>query len=188
MTKKKSSRTDLSRRKPERILALDVSSVCVGFSVFEGKRLSKYGKYVQQGKEHGERLAHFDEWLTEQFSKFVPQQVIIEMPYSGRRRFTFGVLMMYFAIVISAFYRWAGYEMPKANRITASMVKRRMRMEKGSSHAERKRMMVEKINEVYGLALKFKATDKHKKVSDDDIADAIAVARAWLIQEGIENE
>lgn len=180
MRKKKLSRAVVSRRKPECVLGLDTSSVCVGFSLFTGSRLSKYGRYVQVGKGHGERLMHFQDWLLEQFVAFRPDQVVVEMPYSGRRRHAFGVLMLYYGAVISTFFRWAGMEMPKENQVQANVVKRRLEMDKGSSHAERKRMMVDKINELYGLKLKYKATDKHKKVSEDDTADAIALVHAWL--------
>ena len=46
----------------------------------------------------------------------------------------------------------------------------------------RKKAMVDRINELYGLDLRFKADDKTKKVSQDDTADGIAVGRAWLLQ------
>lgn len=169
-----------------RMLALDVSSVAVGWAVFDGQELGEYGKYRQEGKEHGEHLMHFGAWLLEVLAAYKPDYMVVEMPYAGRRRYTYGVLMMYFGAVIRAHFEHFGFEMPTEDRVAAHAVKRLLEMPKGSDHENRKRMMVNEINWLYGLNLKFKAKDKTKKVSDDDIADAIAVGRARLIRQGKE--
>ena len=174
----------------ERILSLDISSVCVGFAVHEGGKLMHFGKHIQAGKHHGARLASFRAWLHEMYRKFEPHQVVLEAPYAGRKRFTFGVLMMYVAVVLQTHYEWRQEEMPDENRVQSSVVKRILRVKRGKTHEERKKLMVQLINTLYKLNLRFKADDKTKKVSDDDTADAIALGRAFLLRyrPGVINE
>lgn len=165
------------------MVALDVSSVAVGWAGFEGTNLAGYGKYIQIGKEHGQKLWNFRGFLLELLETHQPDHLVVEMPYAGRRRYTYGVLMLYLSVVLQTHWEFFGYEMPSEDRVAAHQVKRRMQMPKGTDHENRKRLMVNEINQLYGLNLKFKAKDKTKKVSDDDIADAIAVGRARLLQE-----
>jgi Holliday junction resolvasome RuvABC endonuclease subunit len=165
------------------VLALDVSSVCVGWALFDGIDLVAYGKYRTVGEEHGERLYNFGQWLYTMLEERQPDAAIVEAPYPGRRRNSYGVLQMYFGVVLATHVRWCGREMPHDQRVAAHRIKRLLQMPKGADHESRKRQMVQEINRLYGLALKFKAKDPKKRISDDDIADAIALARAWLLLE-----
>jgi Holliday junction resolvasome RuvABC endonuclease subunit len=185
-----------SRRKPlstgGRLLALDTSSVCVGWALFEGATLVAYGKHQQRGTEHDERLVNFEDWLRALLKEHRPEVVVVEAPYAGRRRFTYGVLMLYLAVVLMVHMRHFGCPMPSAQRVAAHQVKRLCGVQrakqggafekKGSAHETNKRLMINRINELYGLDLRFKAGDKTKRVSDDDVADAIAVGHAWIVR------
>lgn len=179
--RKKACRTT-SRGTPERILALDTSSVCVGFAVFDGEELKRYGRFLQKGVDHGERLHQFRLWLLATLKELQPDQLIFEAPFAGRRRYAFGVLMMYVAVVLMSHVQWADAEIPSENRVPAAQVKRILKAERGATHETRKRLMVLAMNKAYGLSLKFKSNDKAKRVSEDDVADAIALGRAWLIR------
>jgi Holliday junction resolvasome RuvABC endonuclease subunit len=182
VTVRRKSAASSTTRRPERILSLDVSSVAVGFAVFDRGKLIDYGKYQQRGKAHGERLMHFQRWLTATIDEFKPDQVVVEKPYAGPRRSVFGVLMLYIAMILAVHFRRFECELPDENRVPANLVKKILKMPKGANHEARKRMMVNEINRLYGLNLKFKSDDKTKKVSEDDIADGIAVGRAWLLR------
>lgn len=171
-----------NRNTSERVLGFDCSSVCCGFAVFEGFKLKTYGRFHQEGKEHGERLHHFRLWLLSMFQEVKPDQVVFEAPYAGRRRYAFGVLMMYTAVIIQTYFEWTGQELPADNRVMAGAVKKILRAKHGATHETRKRLMVLAMNEAYGLNLKFKSKDQAKRISEDDISDAIALVRAWLIR------
>lgn len=174
-TRSSSRRTEL-----ERILSLDISSVAVGFGVFDRGKLSDYGRYRQRGEEHGERLHHFARWLYDMFKKLGPDEVVVEQPYPGHRRNTYGILMLYIGVILMVHFHVFGEELPSVNRVQPNLVKRSLKMPKGKDHEDRKRMMVVEINRLYGLNLKFKANDKTKRISEDDVADGIAVGRAWI--------
>jgi len=163
------------------VLALDVSSVCVGWALFDGPVPVQYGKFRVPGKDHGERLAHYFEWLLATVAQLGPDDLIVEAPYPGG---SYGVLMQYYGVTLQCYWRWKQAEMPQANRVAAAQIKRLLKMPKGSDHDARKQMMVEAVNRWYGLALQYKRNDKSKAVSDDDIADAFAVMRAWRLRHG----
>jgi hypothetical protein len=170
-------------RVTERVLAFDISSVCVGWSVWVNGELERHGKFGQQGEDHGERLACFRHWLLGTFKQFTPDQVVYERPYSGRRRNAYGVLQLYVAALLIAHWEHFEREIPVANSVPAREVKRRNRMRKGKDHEANKRIAVLLANRLYGLRLKYKSNDRKKAVSQDDVADAILLGRAWLLAE-----
>jgi Holliday junction resolvasome RuvABC endonuclease subunit len=170
----------LSTLEPERVLCLDVSSKCVGWAVFQDGELAQHGRYLQEGVGHGERLFHFHGWLLAMLSELEPTQLIYEAPYSGRMRFTFGVLSRYAGMVDAAHFQFFSEEIPSDNAVPAHLVKRAIGARKGASHTDNKRIVLNMVNQVFGLSLKFKENDATKKVSQDDEADAIALGWAWL--------
>lgn len=166
---------------PSSLLALDVSSVCVGWALFRGLSPVAHGKYLHKGKAHGQKLAEFEDWLTSILDKEDPEVLVVEAPYAGRRRYAFGVLMMYYGVVQMAHMRWRKHELPNEHRIAAHQVKRLLNLPKGATHTARKIIALERINQLYGMSFVF---SENKKNSDDDTADSMAVARAYFIQQG----
>ncbi|TFH49104.1 MAG: hypothetical protein E4H01_04980 [Lysobacterales bacterium] len=166
---------------PTSLLALDVSSVCVGWSLFHGVKPVAHGKYLHKGKAHGQKLAEFEDWLVALLERDDPEVLVVEAPYAGRRRFAFGVLMMYYGVVQMAHIRWRGKELPSEHRMAANQVKRLLHLPKGATHTARKIIAIERINQLYGMSFVFSENKKH---SDDDTADSMAVARAYYIQQG----
>lgn len=166
----------------ERTLGLDVSSKCVGWAVFDDATLVKCGKYRVLGASHDQRLSQFEYWLGEMLLTWAPDQLVYEQPFlAPRRRNAFQVLMLYVAAVLIAHYRWAGVELPAENRVAAAEVKRRIRFPKTTSYDNRKQLMVRRVNQAFGLKLRYKEGDTTKRVSDDDTADAVAVVWAWAL-------
>jgi Holliday junction resolvasome RuvABC endonuclease subunit len=162
------------------MLALDVSSVCVGWALFSEGVPEQFGKYHTVGDTHDERLLHFHRWLGEQLQALHPDELVLEEPYFSRQPHTFAVLTQYCTMVLLAHMEYFGRPMPLGNRIQPAQVKRELNAKYGTSHTNRKRLMVLLMNQTYGLDLRFKHPDKLKRVSDDDIADALALGRAWL--------
>lgn len=167
-----------------RVLALDVSSKCVGYAVFDGTDLVEHGRYRTEGVSHDERLLRFQFWLMELFVATSPDELVVERAFAGRQRNAYGVLMLYHGCLLASWFAYHGAPLPDEQRVQAKAVKRLLGLKQLPSHDARKRQMVLEMNKQYKLRLKWKSHDPLKKVSDDDEADAIAVGRAWLIQTG----
>lgn len=166
-----------------RLLALDPSSTCTGYACFDNGHLTAYGKWRPPPKsEHGQKLDDFRRWLLELLEVLQPTEVVFEMPYAGRRRSAYPVLMMYVGVILAVHWSRQGREVPIINRMPASAVKKHLKMPKGASHEARKHMMILEINRLYRLQLRFKDNDATKRISDDDVADAIACGRAWILR------
>lgn len=60
-------------------------------------------------------------------------------------------------------------------------VKRILKVKKGRDHDDNKKIMVKRINSIYGLHLKF-VKNKAKSYNDDDVGDAIALFHSWLLR------
>lgn len=164
-----------------RVFGLDVSSTTVGWCVFDGATVVAYGKFHPKGRPkcHGEKLASYARWLRGMLETHKPDEMVVEVPYSGRRRFTYGILMMYLGVGLQQYFEYFGCEMPATSRIMPHAVKRLLRVKKQLTYEQRKKQMVLFVNACHQLDLQYKAKDKGK-VSDDDIADAIALVQAWL--------
>lgn len=164
-----------------RILGLDSSSKAVGWALFEGERLIRRGKYIQQGDDHGEKLYHFYRFLCDLYAQHKPSQVVVELPFSAGRGKAFAVLIRYFGMIEAAHFAHFEQELPKENRLHPKVVKALLEVKPTNNHDRNKAMMVKEINSLYGLNLRFHPNNK--SVSDDDIADAIALVHAWLLKE-----
>jgi hypothetical protein len=166
----------------ETIVGLDISSVCVGFSVFHDAELFEYGRYHQVGEHHGEKLSHFGAWLRELFTKHAPDQVIIERPYPVARKNTYGVLMLYIGMALAIHFSCRNQEIPLTNMVPAALVKRTLKVPKQDTYEERKQVMLNEVNKLYDLKLIYQANDRTKRISEDDTADSIALVRTWLLR------
>lgn len=166
----------------ERVLALDVSSKCVGWAVFDNGVLTQHGRYVQQGEGHGERMMRFHTWLHETLAGTAPTFLIYEEPYRGRNGAVYGLLSRYAGVVETVHFEHFASEMPAHAIVRAKDVKRAIGAKKGRSHEQNKKIVLLLINQVFGLSLKYKTNDPTKRISQDDEADAIALNWAWHIQ------
>lgn len=169
----------------KRLLAFDVSSVCVGWSLFCDGKLTEHGKYLQAGKGHGERLSAFTDWAHTMFKKYKPTTVAVEAPFQGRHRYAFAVLSMYRAALLIAHWEAFGVELAAENQIPAHTIKKTLGVEKAPTkdpakrHAFNKQVVIEEINRLYQTRFRYVGDDAAKRKSDDDIADAVAVGHAW---------
>lgn len=164
----------------QRLLALDISSKAVGWSFWVNEELVRYDKFVLPEKlGHGGRLCHFRDELTHLMAELLPTRVVYEAPYQGRMRKVFGVLSMYIGMLKAMYFEVSGVDLADEDGIAAHLVKRRIGARRGRSHDENKRIVVQLVNERFGIALAYNATDRSKRLSDDDVADAIAVG--WSV-------
>lgn len=166
----------------ERVLGFDSSSKACGWSVFDNGQLVAYGRYLQSGTGHGERLMHFRYWILHMFTHWAPHRVIFEAPYQGRMRNTFGVLSKYVAMIEAAHFEHYGREIGETGTMPAHLIKKLIGAKKGKDHEANKKIVLLMINQQFGLSLKFKSNDVTKKVSQDDDADAIALNWAWHLK------
>lgn len=166
----------------ERVLALDISSVCCGWSVFDNGQLHTYGKYKQVGEGHGERMLKFAEWIFQMLESWNPTHFIYEAPYAGPRKHAFSVLIRYAGVAQMTYFRWKGEELPEDSAVPANIVKKLIGAKKGKNHEANKKIVLLMVNQRYSLSLKYKAKDPKKTISQDDEADAIAVNWAWHVK------
>src|SRR6266516_2034085 len=164
--------------KDERILALDISSTCTGWAYGVDGKLIAYGKHIQKQMDRGKKLALFAQWIVQILEAKRPNIILIEKPYRGRNSNVLAVLSKFIAVAEMCVFIVLGIELednwfrdPKAN-------KKALQVSKGSDYEDNKRLMVQKINQIYNLKLKYGAK-KSKKTNDDDISDAIAILTAW---------
>lgn len=165
-----------------RALALDISSKCVGWAIFDDGDLVAFNQYMPHGHEHGEKLVDFHVWLSEMFQQWEPTDVVYEMPYPGREKHAFGVLQMYVAALFAEHWMYFGREIPTNSRITPREVKRANGLLTGGTYKANKALAVAKVNELYQLKLKYDYNDRNKERSQDDTADAILLGRAWVLR------
>lgn len=167
----------------DRILALDVSGSCTGWAFGLYGKLEGYGKYIQkQTGSKGKRLAQFAEWLTSLLEAKKPTIILIERPYRGRNSNVLANLSKFIAVVELCAYLTLDLGLEDSWFLDPRFIKKQMKVQKGQDYEDNKRLMVNKVNEMFGLKLKF-STKKSKKLTDDDIADAIAILVAWWNQE-----
>lgn len=155
----------------------------MGWAYFEQGTVVEYGKYNPAGRDHfhGAKLAAFREWLLELLDKYQPTHVVVEAPYRGRNGKTYGILSMYYGVVLATYFAWSGTELHKDYTVQPRQVKLTLQWPARTDYEERKRQAVEWANRTFNLNLRFKADDKRARVSDADIADAIALVTAWIL-------
>jgi hypothetical protein len=169
----------------ERVLALDTSSSCIGWSLFEHGQLIDYGKWVVLGKGHGEKRLRFREWLHDKLVETSPHHLILEKPFAGRFPGAFAVLIRYVGVVEEVHVEHFGDEIPPANEVEAHLIKKTIGAAKGRGknhdavHDSNKVIVLALVNERFRLSLKWKQDDRKKTTTEDDIADAIALNWAW---------
>lgn len=159
-------------------ITFDLSSKCSAFAFGKDGSLLKYGKWINKNydkgvKDHGNSLLKFSAWVSRSIRgcERTPEIVLIEAPFFNRNVLTFGILSKFLGVAEREIRRLLpGVEIRMVN---ASTVKKALNVEKGSDHTARKRNMVKKINRMLGLNLRFHKSNK--TLSDDDVADAIAV-------------
>lgn len=172
----------MGKGEQEVILGLDISSVCVGYAIFHGLELKEYGKYIQVGKHHGEKLANFSLWLDALLAKYEPEHIVIELPHGGGRGKAFAVLTMYVSMVFASHYRILKRELNPSHCLYPSAIKKLLGIPTAKNHDQNKEVMVDHINRLFELSLRCNPTDKTKKTTDDDIADAIGLIVAWFVR------
>jgi Holliday junction resolvasome RuvABC endonuclease subunit len=164
-------------KKASRELALDLSTRCVGWAVGERRDLLAYGKLVVKSTaEVGQRLDALEDALRELIRAVEPERLLLEKPLSRK-----GVVTMrhneIVGIVRKVFFEETGGEILDSWIIAPASVKKSLGIERGGSHEENKRLGVERVNQLYGLGLRFHKSSKIE--TDDDTADAILVLSAY---------
>jgi len=166
----------MSKQNVEWVFALDLSAACSGycFGTGDGQAL-KYGKYVSKsipGESRGQKLLNFTKWLSKLIRSFPykPTRVVVEAPYYRRNVKTFAILNKYVAVAEREIYRSCNLEV---EFIAPSAVKTALGVAKGATHEQRKYIMVKEINKRLGINLSYHKSNKN--ISDDDVADAIAL-------------
>lgn len=161
-------------QKPLTSLALDLSSSCVGFAVGidETRSLERMGKFVFKTTAGiGEKLFTFEEYLSGLIVNYWPDRLLVERPSIHGK--TAERHMELLGITRKVWFEATHSEIDPKWLIHPKTIKTAMKVPAGANHTQNKIIMVNKVNQLYGLSLKFDKNSKYK--SDDDTADAIAV-------------
>lgn len=162
-----------------KILALDISGTATGWAFGYDGKLEGYGKYIVKPKDpKGKKLYDFSIFIKDLLKDKSPDIILIEKPYLGRNSKVLVNLSKFIAVVQVVAYDALGTDIPDEWFLDPKRIKRLVKVKKGRSHEENKKNMVVRINNLYGLRLKYKK-GKNKQYCDDDIGDAIAVLTAW---------
>lgn len=170
-----------------KILALDISGTATGWCYFLNSNLEGYGKYIsKQSASKGKKLLDFYLWVEEILTSKKPDVILIEKPYRGRNSNVLANISKFIAVVELLAIKVLDKEIEPSWFLDPKKIKTTLKVKKGKDYYDNKKLMVHKINSLYGLKLKFKVK-KAKAYNDDDISDAIALAHAWFLLKG-ENE
>jgi len=178
-----------------RVLALDISGSGTGWAYGEDHELVKWGKHISNVKHsRGQRLYDFAQWLETLFVNHQPDVLLIEKPFLGRNSNVLANLSKFVAMAEYSAYSALDLALENDWFIDPRTIKKLLRVKKPSGrkntkakHDCNKKIMVDRINELYGLRLKY-SQNRNKKYNDDDIADAIALLHAWWLIESKEEE
>lgn len=170
--------TRVGEEAPRIDLGLDLSTTCVGWAQgADQQSIVQWGKFVFRTKApFGERLLALEAFLRELFQATQPERLWVERPLSRHGKTTsrhYEVL----GIVRKVWREVSGAEIPDEQIIAPATIKSRLKVKRGGDHQKNKEIMLRRVNELYGLRLKY---DDNKRKSDDDAADAIALlSAAW---------
>lgn len=164
-----------------KILALDISGAATGWSYFVDDNLKIFGKYVAKTTaSKGKKLLDFYIWVEELLINKKPDIILIEKPYRGRNSNVLVNISKFIAIVELLAIKVLALEIETTWFIDPRRIKIALKVRKGKDYYDNKKLMVNRINDLYKLKLKFKAK-KSKSYNDDDISDSIALAHAWFL-------
>jgi Holliday junction resolvasome RuvABC endonuclease subunit len=169
-----------------RIMALDISGAATGWAFGIDRNLKGYGKFISNlnaGK--GERLYDFALWIGNLFETYQPEIVLIERPFLGRNSNVLANLSKFIAVAELQAFQFLGLDIEDEWFMDPKKVKNLLNVKKPKGakstkqkYDNNKKLMVQCVNKLYGLRLKY-TKNKSKKHNDDDIADAIGIWSAW---------
>lgn len=166
-----------------KVLALDVSGSCTGWALGVNGKLEAKGKFISKATSpKGEKLMSFSLWLESLLTSKTPDVVLIEKPYKGRNSNVLANISKFIGVVELVAFKTLNLVLKEEWFIDPKTIKKSLQVKKGMDYDDNKRIMVARINSLYGLKLKF-GKNKSKKYNDDDVADAIALLHTFLKSE-----
>lgn len=177
-----------------RTLALDVAGEATGWALGEDRQLLDWGKFLSKvSRSRGQRLYDFAIWLEELYTEHDPDVVLIEKPFLGRNSNVLASLSRFIGVAEMQAYSILDLAIKKEWFLDPKEVKKLLKVRKPkrdknkkAKHDENKKIMVARINELYGMKLQYDSK-KNKKYNDDDIADSIALLHSWWMMQSKEN-
>lgn len=162
------------------IMGLDCSSTAIGYSVFGKRGLEAYGVVRPQGKDWRERLVEEGKKLTELILQYRPDKIIMEdvplqtkggaktlVILGGVQGFVLGIASS-LGVAIDFIY-------PSSWRSTLGLLSGDKEKKKREAL---KQKAIEYVNKEFGLNLVW--AGENSKKSEDDIAEAIAIAYSQI--------
>lgn len=163
---------------------MDISSSCIGWALGVDGKLEAYGKFIgKTTNSKSKQLYDFATWLEDLLKNRSPDIVVIERPFRGRNSNVLVQISKFIAIAQYVLFKTLSIELLPEWLLDPRTIKKTLKVKKGRNHDDNKKIMVRRINSIYGLHLKF-TKNKSKTYNDDDVADAIAILHSWWILNG----
>lgn len=165
-------------------MAFDVSGSCTGWCYGEDSTIIDWGKFISKlNRPRSQRLYDFNVWASLLIGELKPDIILIEKPYLGRNSNVLVSLSKFISALEIAAFDACDLAIKDEWFIDPKLIKKTLELKKPRGSTEKKyqankKAMVQKINSLYGLRLKYNGS-KGKNYNDDDIADAIAVFTVW---------
>ena len=167
-----------------KIMGIDASTTCTGYSIFEDGKLIDYGYIRPKGQHWRERLIQIGEQLKEILKQSMPDKIYMEdVPLMGTQKQTFVILG-----AVQGFILGIATSMNiEISFLLPSQWRSLMGLYDGSRQGTKKEMMKEKAvkmaNKIFQLDLVW-AGGKSVK-NQDDIAESILIAYSQIKQKPI---
>lgn len=165
-----------------KVIGIDASTTCTGYSVFEGKRLVHYSCIKPTGKTWQQRLIDEGPKLSMLIEQWKPDFIVMEnVPLVNRQMETLvilGAVQGYILAIASHYNIEVKFVMPSEWRSEIGLYDG---TRAGMRREVLKRKAIEKANELFNLDLKWVAP-KSKK-NQDDIAEAVLIGYSQVLNE-----
>lgn len=163
-------------------LGLDCATKKTGYSIFDNDQLVESGTLVTSSEEIKDRIEELFFAIRNIVSKYDIEIIILEdVPVNSHSNLKVGkdLATLQGVVLGICFENNIGYHLynPSAWR---SIIKTYDGTREGMKREVQKQKAVEIANELYGLSLNYRKTDTIKEKSDDDQAEAILIATAYI--------
>lgn len=161
------------------VMGLDGSTRSTGWSIFDGKELVGYGVIKPDGEGWREHIINQAPELIAILQKYRPKKIYMEdVPLKAQNPkvlVQLGAVQGFFYGLVASFNIPIEFIIPSKWRSPMGLFDG---TREGTKRAEMKRKSVEKVNNLFGLNLKWKSPSS--KFNDDDIADAVLIAYSQI--------
>ena len=171
------------------ILGLDAATKKSGISIFDNTELIYYDKFEikDKGLEPRDRMKLIYSEIKRLYSLYHFDTIIMEdVPINSNNNLAVGKNLSILQGMVFAFCEQVNIiQTLYAPSAWRSIIGTYDGTREGMKRENQKKKAVETVNNIYGLNLNYCQNDNKSQNSDDDIAEAILIARAYMKEVGL---